>query len=1090
MSTKGFSVGPVHYPSAPGFPLPQSPSSSFRSNHIPSYSIPPPPVPDFSRQVSNKILYTPSIAPSVTGTSTGTALGSASESRRKRREKEANGRSTINKEDWAEIEPDEVFRRLQVREVKRVETKMRSEALNKQSELRAMVGARYRDLLTSATQITSLRSSSLRLSENLKQIVQSCQNPELAAENDAEDDSVQSQGEEFVQMLPAASHMKLLLDAPEALYAYLSHGAYLSAAFLWLIARVVKEGLVNMPEDASGLYLPLMQKQWESITPLRNQISQRATSSLRVWEKAEPRTTCETLLSVILLDNLPLSEALTLLLSQRSKALREILHHPPPSQTSNKTRPRAGSRAHPPNATRESITRTLLDALRCMLETASTAHLIFDKRKVTEDNGKANENGESMLDEMIRLVQKGEAVPTATTTASHPIPHKRNSGSSTTADTHQRRTSRLVSISLPMPPATSTSALSRPPVSTPEILSHLPASQILLRHLPTEITGFTPFITVSAPPHLSEALKAWQAECVGVLKAALPGWLEGLKNVSDVWYVRGSLIDLLEKQKQAQASTPGEKEKMVQDELEEEWSRRIKAIWDEKLSGVVNDVERLVKEGVKKVYRKDDEKHPEGLLFTDLALPFENTSFILSSASSISDSPLSTSVATNLNKTDPFATFRAAIQKRVARRTPVLDETLSFLEASAKSIKQDNLLYSSPSASSSSAGKGLSEELYKAYGEKVKGILDELVEKLDAVLGNVEEIVSTTAAEDGGEDQGKGREKEKEVEGEVYVGRVALYLAKKSTFVHDLSGVNFPGATSYMDDNVASALLEIHTKSTKKWKAAAIREALKELNPLFSEYRGSQEIRANWQGKSEDIKKEGGVVEDLVKSFVREVRELKGWERMLIWEGEGEKSERMEEIREGKEEEKKEEKMNDKRQETETDEQEKKEGEEENIQKREKDEKEESQFRLRKPSSQPSEGPEALLQSILDLSFLDLVANQPDHSSTFVSKIPAEHVEFKEKFHIVLGESLKRVQLLIYALVARLPASAISSSSEPSTTRSEARVGYHHNSYDNNRNLLRFGPPENNKPGATAEFRSPLVVAKPGKRMGLLNIDD
>ncbi|KIR57503.1 hypothetical protein I314_06642 [Cryptococcus bacillisporus CA1873] len=1090
MSTKGFSVGPVHYPSAPGFPLPQSPSSSFRSNHIPSYSIPPPPVPDFSRQVSNKGLYTPSIAPSVTGTSTGTALGSASGSRRKRREKEANGRSTDNKEDWAEIEPDEVFRRLQVREVKRVETKMRNEALNKQSELRAMVGARYRDLLTSATQITSLRSSSLRFSENLKQIVQSCQNPELAVENDAEDDSVQSQGEEFVQMLPAASHMKLLLDAPEALYAYLSHGAYLSAAFLWLIARVVKEGLVNMPEDASGPYLPLMQKQWETITPLRNQISQRAASSLRVWEKAEPRTTCETLLSVILLDNLPLSEALTLLLSQRSKALREILHHPPPSQTSNKTRPRAGSRAQPPNATRESITRTLLDALRCMLETASTAHLIFDKRKVTVDNGKANENGESMLDEMIRLVQKGEAVPTATTTASHPIPHKRNSGSSTTADTHQRRTSRLVSISLPMPPATSTSALSRPPVSTPEILSHLPASQILLRHLPTEITGFTPFITVSAPPHLSEALKTWQAECVGVLKAALPGWLEGLKNVSDVWYVRGCLIDLLEKQKQAQASTPGEKEKMVQDELEEEWSRRIKAIWDEKLSGVVNDVERLVKEGVKEVYRKDDEKHPEGLLFTDLALPFENTSFILSSASSISDSPLSTSVATNLNKTDPFATFRAAIQKRVARRTPVLDETLSFLEASAKSIKQDNLLYSSPSASSSSAGKGLSEELYKAYGEKVKGILDELVEKLDAVLGNVEEIVSAPAAEDGGEDQGKGREKEKEVEGEVYVGRVALYLAKKSTFIQDLSGVNLPGATSYMDDNVVSALLEIHTKSTKKWKAAAIREALKELNPLFSEYRGSQEIRANWQGKSEGIKKEEGVVEDLVKSFVREARELKGWERMLIWEGEGEKSEQMEEIREGKEEEKKEEKMNDKGQETETEEQEKKEGKEENIQKREKDEKEESQFRLRRLSTQPSEGPEALLQSILDLSFLDLIANQPDHRSNLVSKIPAEHVEFKEKLHIVLGESLKRVQLLIYALVAHLPASAISSSSEPSTTRSEARVGYHHNSYDNNRNLLRFGPPENNKPGATAEFRSPLVVAKPGKRMGLLNIDD
>lgn len=246
-------------------------------------------------------------------------------------------------------------------------------------------------------------------------------------------------------------------------------------------------------------------------------------------------------------------------------------------------------------------------------------------------------------------------------------------------------------------------------------------------------------------------------------------------------------------------------------------------------------------------------------------------------------------------------------------------------------------------------------------------------------------------------------------------------------------------------------------------------------------------------GKSEEIKKEGSVVEDLVKSFVREVRELKEWERMLIWGGEGEKIEQMEEIREGKEKEKekeKEEKMDDKGQETEKEEQEKKEGKEENIQKREKNEKEESQFRLRRPSTQPSEGTEALLQSILDLSFLNLIANQPDHSSTLVSKIPAEYVEFKEKLHIVLGESLKRVQLLIYALVSHLPASAISSTSEPSTTRSEARVGYHHNSYDNNRNLLRFGPPENNKPGATAEFRSPLVVAKPGKRMGLLNIDD
>ena len=42
--------------------------------------------------------------------------------------------------DWSALDPDEVLRRLPVGEVKRVEGRMREEAANKQSELRAMVG--------------------------------------------------------------------------------------------------------------------------------------------------------------------------------------------------------------------------------------------------------------------------------------------------------------------------------------------------------------------------------------------------------------------------------------------------------------------------------------------------------------------------------------------------------------------------------------------------------------------------------------------------------------------------------------------------------------------------------------------------------------------------------------------------------------------------------------------------------------------------------------------------------------------------------------------------------------------------------------
>jgi hypothetical protein len=148
-------------------------------------------------------------------------------------------------EDWAAVDADDVFRRLPVHEVKRVEAKMRADALNKQSELRSMVGTRYRDLLTSASQITALHSSSLRLSSSLKAVGAACANPNVEVP--------EVEGEGVSEVLPTAAHVKLLLDAPEALYSHLAHHAFLNAAMLWLLARVVKDGLNEMPEDVKGV---------------------------------------------------------------------------------------------------------------------------------------------------------------------------------------------------------------------------------------------------------------------------------------------------------------------------------------------------------------------------------------------------------------------------------------------------------------------------------------------------------------------------------------------------------------------------------------------------------------------------------------------------------------------------------------------------------------------------------------------------------------------------------------------------------------------------------------------------------------------
>jgi hypothetical protein len=167
---------------------------------------------------------------SFAATQTGTATSTPRRNMKGLTDSTTGQRTTPQQGDWANMEADEVFRRLGVSEVRKVESKMRAEALGKQSELRSMVGCvligfqvdyladgddrtRYRDLLTSATQITSLRSSSLRLSQNLRSVAQACSDPSVAV--NTEEVESDNEGDDTVVMLPVAAHMKLLLDAPE-----------------------------------------------------------------------------------------------------------------------------------------------------------------------------------------------------------------------------------------------------------------------------------------------------------------------------------------------------------------------------------------------------------------------------------------------------------------------------------------------------------------------------------------------------------------------------------------------------------------------------------------------------------------------------------------------------------------------------------------------------------------------------------------------------------------------------------------------------------------------------------------------------------
>lgn len=157
----------------------------------------------------------------------------------------------------------------------------RTTAGGKQAELRAMVSERYRDLLLSTTQIASIHDSSLKLSGALERIEALCSNPAqvLNQENQngipekQEDEGAlviksgkerihpassgkkpeatpETDGSAITEQLPSAAAVKFLLDAPEAMYRLLSARAYLQAAFLWLLARTVKEYMLSTQDDS------------------------------------------------------------------------------------------------------------------------------------------------------------------------------------------------------------------------------------------------------------------------------------------------------------------------------------------------------------------------------------------------------------------------------------------------------------------------------------------------------------------------------------------------------------------------------------------------------------------------------------------------------------------------------------------------------------------------------------------------------------------------------------------------------------------------------------------------------------------------
>jgi hypothetical protein len=110
-----------------------------------------------------------------------------------------------------------------------------------------------------------------------------------------------------------------------------------------------------------------------------------------------------------------------------------------------------------------------------------------------------------------------------------------------------------------------------------------------------------------------------------------------------------------------------------------------------------------------------------------------------------------------------FNDFLSTLKKRTSQRTPLLDSVLTSLEDEARQLKEDMQV------------PGLPQRLHEEYGSGVIQTLEELTGALERVLVEVGAV------------KGDGQEG---IEGEKFVGRVAVYLAKGENFLRDIVGTS------------------------------------------------------------------------------------------------------------------------------------------------------------------------------------------------------------------------------------------------------------------------------------------------------------
>ncbi|KAI5835989.1 Vps51/Vps67 domain-containing protein [Schizophyllum commune Tattone D] len=527
-------------------------------------------------------------------------------------------------------DPDELFTKHTISEVKAIQTRLRADADAKQEELRLMVGERYRDLLQASTSIIAISQSSKRVLQDLEEAkaeIQAQEPPPVSQET-----SVRSDDDLHALQLLSA-HLKLLLDAPEHLWRLLERKKYFSAAWLFLLSRVVHQALLQNDDEEtwsrSGIdvmaQFPLIQRQWEVVAQFRSQIIHKAALHLRLHD-ASDEDTCATLLTLHLLDARPLTDTFVTLLSQRSRTLQTMLSRNPreisrpgtpstPTTSNGVTTDTKGAGARSVQEVRDAV----LAALQLIAHTVISARRIY--------RGDATSLGLALR--VLQFIQ---------------------------SDSHE--TSDLpADLSL----------------TTQSLLATLPSSTHF-QLLPPTLRAYKPYVDLSSSSStvsqddFTQRLDAWFRTSCKNIKTAIERWFADLETVKEVWGVRKAILKWIA----GESGLEGGEATHIESVFDDLCRRRLVGIWKAAFLDAERTFERQLTAAVSTLKTGGEptiDSSPLEFLFQAPPLPA-----VAQMGSTHGDGL--------------FHKYRTSLRYQLLGRTTLLNDVLSALEDCARTLQQ------------------------------------------------------------------------------------------------------------------------------------------------------------------------------------------------------------------------------------------------------------------------------------------------------------------------------------------------------------------------------------------------------------------